>query len=77
MLFPFSFDSPNSLNTVPHKEVFAQAKTCTTPRCSSPKKRKAALYKSGFILFKSIAIILPEQAMLLPSFQSGLLLHPN
>ena len=43
MLSPFSFDSPNSLNAVPHKEVFAQAKTCTTPRCSSPKKKSRSL----------------------------------
>lgn len=76
MLSPFSFDSPNSLNTVPHKEVFTQAKHVPLP-VAPLQKRKAALYKSGFILFKSIAIILPEQAMLLPSFQSGLLLHPN
>gem|GEM_PF-3811011 len=76
MLFPFSFDSPNSLNTVPIRKFSHKQKHVPLP-VAPLQKRKAALVKSGFILFKSIAIILPEQAMLLPSFQSGLLLHPN
>lgn len=52
MLFPFSFDSPNSLNTVPHKEVSAQARTCTTPRCSSQKKKKSRSCKERLHLMQ-------------------------